>query len=169
MRLITASIALLLVFAAAVSAQWAKTLDNSIPRTRDGKPDLSAKTPQARDGKPDLSGVWQSDLDPTALPKGIQTVESITETFAIPRYFLDVTADVKPPEVALQPAATAAFLQNLQSEGKNDPVAHCKPTGVPAINNLPIPFKIVQTDKLILILYEDSSVFRQVFLDARKT
>jgi hypothetical protein len=169
MKFAVVAIALLLPFASDASAQWARYPDTSIPRTRDGKADLTAKTPKARDGKPELSGVWQSDPDPAGLPKGVPIVESIHETFAIPRYFIDVTADTKPSEGLLQPAAAAAFMQNLQSGGKNDPVAHCKPTGVPAVANLPIPFKIVQTEKLVLMLYEDASVFRQIFLDARKT
>jgi len=169
MKLIVAAFAFLMCLSSNASAQWAKTSDNSIPRTRDGKADLTAKTPRARDGKPDLSGVWQSDPDPAGLPKGVPTVESIHETFAIPRYFIDVTAEMKPAEGLLQPAAAAAFMQNLKSGGKNDPVAHCKPTGVPAIANVPIPFKIIQTEKVVLILYEEGTTFRQVFLDSRKT
>lgn len=169
MKFAVVAIALLVLFGLDASAQWARYPDNSIPRTREGKADLTAKAPKARDGKPELSGVWQSDPDPAGLPKGVPIVESIHETFAIPRYFIDVTADTRPSEGLLQPAAAVAFLQNVQSAGKNDPAAHCKPTGVPAIGNLPIPFKIVQTEKLVVILYEDASVFRQVFLDARKT
>ena len=169
MKLIVAGFGLLIFWSSNVSAQWARYPDNSIPRTRDGKADLAAKTPKARDGKPDLSGVWQSDPDPVGLPKDVPVVESIHETFKIPRFFVDVTADTKPAEGLLQPAAGATFMQNLQSGGKNDPVAHCKPTGVPAIANLPIPFKIIQTEKVVVILYEEGSVFRQVFLDSRKT
>jgi hypothetical protein len=159
---------LILALGINTSAQWEKRLDNSVPRTPDGKPNLAAKTPTSREGKPDLSGVWRSDTDPAGFPKGVQTVESITGLNA-PRYFVDVTADLKPAEVPFQPAAAAAFVQRLQNQGKDDPAAHCKPTGVPAVANLPIPFKIVQTPGLIVILYEDGSVFRQVFLDSRKT
>jgi len=112
--------------------------------------------------------VWQSDTDPAGLPPGIQTVESITGLNA-PRYFVDVTADLKPTEVPFQPAAAAAFVQRLQNQGRDDPGAHCKPAGVPAVTNLPIPFKIVQTPGLIVILHEEGSVFRQVFLDSRET
>lgn len=169
MKLTVAGIAVLLLFGSDVWAQWARYSDGSIPRTRDGKADLTANTPKARDGKPDLSGVWQSVPDPAGKPPGVQIIESIHDNFIIPRYFVDITADVKPPENLLQPAAAATFMQNLQSGGKNDPIAHCKPTGVPALANLPIPFKIIQTEKLVLILYEEGSVFRQVFLDARKT
>jgi hypothetical protein len=47
-------------------------------------------------------------------------------------------------------------------------VAYCKPTGVPHVNSVPIPYKIVQTPRLVLILYEENTVFRQVFLDGRQ-
>src|SRR4051812_37096829 len=40
-------------------AQWPKFLAAGLPRTADGKPDLSAPAPKAADGKPDLSGVWE--------------------------------------------------------------------------------------------------------------
>src|SRR6478752_1648040 len=42
-----------------VSAQWITKPAIGIPRTTDGKPDLSAPAPRAADGKPDLSGVWE--------------------------------------------------------------------------------------------------------------
>ena len=169
MKFTVAGIAIVLLWSSNASAQWAKYPDNSIPRTTDGKADLKAKTPRARDGKPDLSGVWQPDKDPAGIPPGVQAVESIHENFIIPRYFIDITQDMPSNQNLMQPAATATFLQNLMSAGKNDPIAHCKPTGVPAIANMPIPFKIIQTEKIVLILYEEGSIFRQVFLDGRKT
>ena len=168
MKSIITCVALIFVSALNASAQWAKYMDNSVPRTSDGKPNLAAKTPTARDGKPDLSGVWQSDKDPVGLPPGIQTVESITGLNA-PRYFVDVMADLKPTEVPFQPAAAAAFVQRLQNGGKDDPAAHCMPTGVPANMNLPIPFKIIQTPGVVVILYEENAASRQVFLNPRKT
>ena len=66
-----------------------------------------------------------------------------------------------------QPGAEALFKQRLQSQGKDDPIAHCQPTGVPALGTIPLPYKIIQMPRLIVILYEENSVFRQVFLDGR--
>ena len=40
------------------SAQWLNYPTPGTPRTKDGKPLLSAPAPR-RGGKPDLSGVWQ--------------------------------------------------------------------------------------------------------------
>jgi hypothetical protein len=39
-------------------AQWLKHPTPGIPRTADGKPDLTAPAPRTADGKPDLSGLW---------------------------------------------------------------------------------------------------------------
>jgi hypothetical protein len=42
-----------------LAAQWLKHPTPGIPRTADGKPNLTAPTPRTADGKPDLSGLWQ--------------------------------------------------------------------------------------------------------------
>jgi hypothetical protein len=158
---IPAAVVSILVLAAPASAQWAKQPDRAIPRTQDGKADLSAGTPKSGDGKPDLSGIWLPDPDPTGKPGGVENAIN-------PRYFVDITADLKPEEVPFQPWAAALFKERLQSQGKDDPIARCQPTGVPALGRIPVPHKIVQTPRLILILYEENTVFRQVFMDGRR-
>src|SRR5213592_580692 len=41
-------------------AQWLNYPDARIPRTKDGKPKLSAPAPRLN-GKPDVSGLWQAE------------------------------------------------------------------------------------------------------------
>ena len=48
------------------SAQWLGYPTPGIPRTPDGKPNLSAPAPKTADGKPDLSGVWVNFRIPRA-------------------------------------------------------------------------------------------------------
>jgi hypothetical protein len=163
MRSSTAAVAIVLMCAAHASAQWAKSADRSIPRTSDGKPNLSAPAPKAPDGKPDLSGIWMPDADSS--PPGPIVESSIG--LRVSKYFGNIAADLKPDEVILQPSADALFKKRLQSQGKDDPAAHCLPTGVPGIATVPLPHKIVQTPRLVLMLYEEDTVFRQVFLDGR--
>lgn len=51
----------------------------------------------------------------------------------------------------------------------DDPLSKCLPHGVPRINtNGLFPFKIIQTPGLVVILYEQMYLFRQVFMDGRK-
>jgi len=149
----------LLMFPLPASAQWATHPDNSIPRARDGKPNLSARAPRAPDGKPDLSGVWLPDPDPNGIPIGVESITGIV----VPRYMVDITADLKPEDVPFQPWSEALFKQRFQSQGKDDPIARCQPTGVPALGAIPLPYKIIQTPRLIAILYEENSVFLQIF------
>ena len=54
----------LLVTAAPLAAQWLNYPTPDIPRTPDGKPNLTAPAPRFTDGKPDLSGLWQADDNP---------------------------------------------------------------------------------------------------------
>ena len=40
-----------------LAAQWAQYRTPGIPRTADGKPNLTAPAPHTADGKPDLTGL----------------------------------------------------------------------------------------------------------------
>jgi hypothetical protein len=156
-----AATAFVMMFAVQGYGQWAKTTDASIPRTKDGQPNLSAPAPRTSDGKTDLSGLWLVDPDPKGIPQGV-------ENAVFPRYFINIAADLKPEEVPFRPAAEALLKKRLASQGKELPSSFCKPTGVPMLNSVPVPFKIIQTPRLIVILYEENNVFRQIFLDARR-
>src|SRR5436309_2112028 len=58
-KLIAFSIVIIFTLCVALQAQWAKVPPAKIPRTPDGKPNLSAPAPKLPDGKPDLSGIWE--------------------------------------------------------------------------------------------------------------
>src|SRR6267154_1353186 len=63
-RSMLASAALAVLFSALSApafAQWLKYPTAGIPRTPDGKPNLSAPAPKTADGKPDLSGLWEME------------------------------------------------------------------------------------------------------------
>src|SRR5258708_34576181 len=154
-RLSTACAVLLCSAAAPASAQWLKYPTAGIPRTADGKPNLSAPVPKAPDGKPNLSGIWQAheDLSPYGGYKS---------------HFMDLALDLKPAEAPSQPWAKALSLERQANEHKDDPLNLCLPPGVPRINTLG-PFKIVQNPGLIIFLYETTanSNFRQIFTDGR--
>jgi hypothetical protein len=133
-----------LLLACSASAQWLKVPTPGAPRTPDGKVNLTAPAPRAPDGKPDLSGVWQTN--------GLRFLTSL---------------DADGIQVPMRPWARAAFMQSQANHGKDDPDAHCTPPGVPRINVVPDPFKILPMPGVTVILYEAFTTFRQVFTDGR--
>jgi hypothetical protein len=73
-------------------------------------------------------------------------------------------------DIAATPGYTVPFQKIWQERKKDlkvqDPAAYCLPNGVVRVTNL--PYKIVQTDKLVVILSEGNThSFRRVFLDGR--
>jgi hypothetical protein len=153
-----------LVIGPPVQAQWQQVPDKSVPRTSNGEPDLTAPAPRAAGGKPDLTGVWLPDADPP--PTEFELVEG---DLPLPRHLIDVMADLDPEEVQMKPWAAELFNERLESRGIADPIAYCKPWGITLMMANVLPYKIVQMPDLILILNEQDTIFRQVFLDGRET
>src|ERR1700732_2966758 len=65
-----------------LSAQWPPYGTGGVPRTPDGKPDLTAPAPHTADGKPDLSGIWIRG-DGQLRPAGGGTVAGPAPSFSI--------------------------------------------------------------------------------------
>jgi hypothetical protein len=127
---------------ASLSGQWLKQPTAGIPRTPDGKPNLTAPAPRGADGKPDFSGVWRIN---SAGQSG------------------DVTQDLKPEEI--QPSARDLFKQRSEDLGKDAPWMFCLPGGPVDLLGAQMQ-KILQTPSLITVLYEDLG-YRQIFMDGR--
>jgi hypothetical protein len=132
---------------APLAAQWLNQPTVGIPRTPDGKPNLSAPAPRAPDGKPDLSGLW---------------------TKISPKYSRNIAADLKSEEI--QPWARALVEQRREDLGKEYMNVKCVPLGpgyaTSADSTGSEMMKIVQTPGLIIILNPDLT-YRQIFLDGR--
>jgi hypothetical protein len=74
------------------------------------------------------------------------------------------------PDITASPTYTPEFQKLWQEHKKDlkesDPATYCLPNGAVRVTNL--PYKIVQTDKLVVILSEGNThSFRRVFLDGR--
>ena len=138
--------AALLLAVLPVTAQWKNLPTDGVPM-KDGKPDLSAPAPRTPSGRVDLSGIYQPGY----------------------RHFANLAADIGIENVPMTPEARkihAARFTGLL--GYEEPDAHCLPQGVPKINSAPVPFRIVQTEKLVVLVYEAFNLWRQVHLDNRE-
>lgn len=131
---------LTLALPGSAGAQWLKYKTPGIPRTPDGKPDLSAPPPKTADGKPDLSGLWRTDTAGSgATSKALDTM--------------------KP-----QPWAAKVAAERKENLGRDAPSVLCLPDG-PAIE-MGVG-KVVQTPSLLLMLFNGTE-YREIHLDGRE-
>src|SRR5215510_9881475 len=130
-----------------LAAQWLKQPTNGIPRTADGKPNLTAPAPRAPDGRPDLSGLWLK---------------------VSPKYARNIAADLKPDEI--QPWARDLVERRREDLGRDGMQVRCLPLG-PAYatsgdSTGSEMTRIVQTSNLIVMLNPDLT-YRQIWMDGR--
>jgi hypothetical protein len=149
------------------SAQWPNHPDSRIPRTKDGKPNLTAPISRVN-GKPDISGVWEAERSPASeydsvLGKGFTALQP--DTHDITKNFLNVFWGVKPEDEPLRPEA-AAIVKHRQQSPQENPFTQCLPGGIPAAL-LAQTFKIIQTPQEIVMLPEVLNPPRQIHTDGR--
>jgi hypothetical protein len=114
--------------------------------------------------------VWQAEATPIPdlmrlLPGGVNGLgEGVPN-----KYFINILADFKPEEAPLQALASRAPLQyTVLAVRKDDPRIRCLPSGMPMVDTVAFPFKIVQTPGLLMMLFEEDTTFRQIFMDGRE-
>lgn len=159
----------LLLLAVPLRAQWLKYPSAGIPRTKDGKPNLSAPPPRSAKGRPVLSGLWQTESAPPAMLDRLipGTTNGVGEE-PLSQYFINIFSDFQPEEVPLRPAAAEEFRQRAANFDRVSPLARCLPEGMPLVEMAPAPYKIIETPGLTVMLYERGTTFRQVYTDGRK-
>ena len=135
-----------------VSTPAAGQANAGIASAPKGKP-----TPRTADGKVDFSGVYQ--------PPGRAPGDPPSKSGE--GYSHNIARDLDPDEVPMQPWAKEIFHKRFdEDQSKDDPEGFCLPMGTPRM--APYPWKILQTDKLLVILFEGNvHSYRQVFLDGR--
>jgi len=139
--------------------QWVKTPTAGIPRTVDGQPTMTAPAPKDRNGRPDLSGLWGAEKTRPCPPNGCDDMQ-------ISEQFLDIGWRV-PGGLPYQPWAAELAAKRTADIRKDDPQAHCLPTGIVRMHTTPLFRKVVQTPELIVILNERNASYRQIFTDGR--
>jgi hypothetical protein len=138
-------VTLLLAAAPVCLAQWPGHPTPGIPRVAGGAPDMSAPAPRTADGHTDISGLWVP-----AAP-----------------YVVDDKGGSRPGQVPFQPWADALFKARFENGGRDDPSAYCLPGGVPRVDLIPYPFRILAVPGRTVVLYEIYSVFREILTDGR--
>jgi hypothetical protein len=139
--IVAVATAAILTISGSAPAQWLTDRTPGIPRTADGKANLSAPLPRTKEGKPDLSGLWR--VDPGALT-------------------LNLVSDLKPSEIL--PWAQALTKQRSEEFSKDHPGYRCMPEIGPLYSLG--RFKLLQLAGTLAMLPEDGP-YRNILIDGR--
>src|SRR6266571_276607 len=127
------TVILLTALVTPLKAQWLERRTPGIPRTADGKPNLTAAAPRTADGKPDLAGLWEM-IGAVRRP-----------------------GDLQPADV--QPWAQALVQQRAENFGIDNPRYKCLPSG-PSYSTGQGFKRILQTPAMIVILQDPLGLSR---------
>jgi hypothetical protein len=156
-RSLCAAAAIVAALPGAAPAQWLNYPTPGVPRTPDGKPDMSAPAPRTGDGKPDLSGMWGWE---TRVNCGARCTDS-----QLSREFMDIAASLKTPP-PYKPGVAELVKQRTAAQHL-DPNARCMPRGAPRIWTDDYYKRIVHAPDRVIILTERNMQYRQIFTDGR--
>jgi hypothetical protein len=112
-----------------------------------------AAVPRTRDGKPDLSGIWQ------AMTTANDNLLSHSASSGVPGGLGVVDGD----EIPYRPEALVRKQDNFANRATRDTEAKCYLPGVPRITYMPFPFQIVQLPDVTTILYEYIHATRHIY------
>jgi hypothetical protein len=170
-RCFFAALILIVAAPAVLLAQWPSYPTPGVPRTPDGKPQMSAPAPKTSDGRPDLTGIWQNDrtVGGTVAARSSANPPSTNEDLlAIAKRspFWNLGSQF-PDGLPFTPWAAELHRQRVADNSKENPDAHCLPMGIMQFHNHGEPRKMIQTPQVIVILYEANAGLRQIFTDGR--
>jgi hypothetical protein len=162
------------LFVTVAQAQWLNYPTPGVPRTRDGRVNLAAPMPRTADGKPDLSGVWH--VQPTGLAEMKRLFGNDVDVVQVPgmevdtisKYAISVFMDFKPGEAPIQKHVAEAVASHQQRSNSGlDNLTRCLPASIPLATLLSEVTKIVQTPGLMLVMHEIDNATRQIYTDGR--
>src|ERR1700728_3107431 len=106
--------------------------------------------PRMADGKVDFSGNWA----PNAINENVDLARVLCGAQPAPCG--------NPP---MLPWADKLYRERKGDLSKDDPEGYCLPPGVPRMSTTPYPWSMIQTDRVLVIVYEGGAhIWRKIFL-----
>lgn len=126
---------------------------NSVAGVDDAADAQASAVPRTADGKPDLSGLWQ------VMNTANYDIEDHPASAGVPAGMGVIEGN----EIPYQPWALAKKQENSKNRATTDTEAKCYLTGVPRITYMPFPFQILQRPDLVTVMYEYDHATRHIY------
>jgi hypothetical protein len=124
--------------------------------------------PRTADGKPNLTGIWQAmttaNWDLQAHPAKKGPVVALGAAFAVP----PGPGVVDGNEIPYRPEMLAKKRENAENWWKLDPEIKCYMPGIPRATYQGFPFQIVQSVNTIMMAYEFASASRVIRMNSKE-
>ena len=150
-----------LLVAALIAGAWSAPAAAQTPPYAD-----PASVPRTAEGKPDLTGVWQGGSTQAGAWEEANAGFGVGGTGRDPNAAFVGSSNDRPAGregAPYQDWAAQKVLEAFNRRGVDDPTGHCLPAGIPRSVMLGLfPQQFVQTPTQIVILYEYMSAFRVI-------
>ena len=129
---------------------------------------ILTEIPRTPDGRPDLSGVWQAlntahwNLEPHV--SDYPVLLELGAQFAVP----PGQGVVEGGAIPYLPEALPAREERHANRLTDDPEGKCYLGGVPRSTYMPYPFQILQNERDVAIVYQFATGFRRIFVDGQE-
>lgn len=145
--------------------QWPPYPSSDVPRNEDGSVNMDAPPPRTDDGKIDFSGIWEGTRG-GGRGRGPGTGDADAPPSAS---FFNVGSGLPGGTAPMTEWAQGVRAERMEREMQDNPDAHCLPMGHMQFHTHPQPRKMIQTDELMIIIYEGNWGIRQVLMDGRSS
>lgn len=157
---------LLFLVGGQAGAQWPAYPSRDVPRTGDGEVDMEAPAPRTRDGRIDFTGIWAARFGGGfGGPPGANDRPAASDSPPVAS-FGEIGRGI-PGGAPYTYLAQQVKEQRMARGMQDNPDAHCLPMGHTQFHLHPQPRKMIQTEDVIVLLYEGNGGIRQIFLDGR--
>ncbi|PWU01695.1 MAG: hypothetical protein C5B51_22410 [Terriglobia bacterium] len=130
-------------------------------------PGQNKAIPRSADGKPDLTGVWQAASTRRGTWEEANADGGLGNGPAPPGA-PGASAQPRREPAPYQPWAAEKVLESFNRRAIDDPTAYCLPPGVPRVSSVGLfPMQIVQTPRTIVMMYEYLNTFRIIPINTK--
>jgi hypothetical protein len=130
--------------------------------------EVLTEIPRTAEGRPDLSGAWQAlntahwNLEPHV--SGYPVLLELGAQYAVPPGL----GVVEGGSIPYLPAALAERDRRFENRLTDDPEGKCYLGGIPRSTYMPYPFQILQNERDIFVMYQFATGVRRIFVDGEQ-